>query len=168
MPDGDLIAGRDSGIAGVRRVVGFDDPGIGERWNVFGNGIIQSELSFFHQHHHCRADDGFCHGGYAEEVVRPHRDPGIDIAVTEGFVIDDFAIPDDHHHRAAELSVVDMLFDEGIDPAEPFGGHPVSGRRFGYEYALVCLGLEAGCKKADDENERKESVHTVGFLTEKI
>ncbi len=99
------------GAVGVFAGVDFE---AGEGGDVAGDGVVELPFSFFVEHHHGDAGDGFGHGVDAEE--------GIDFEGAVGLEAGDFTVAGDEGDEAGDLFFVDEALHGGVKAGEAFGG----------------------------------------------
>jgi hypothetical protein len=91
---------------------------IGERGNVFRNGIVELDLAFLEQHHRGHRGDGFGHREQAEDGLVGDRRLAHHILDAEGLVIDRLAVLLDQHDGAGDLAGRNLVLEELADLGE--------------------------------------------------
>src|SRR5882762_7211637 len=85
----------------------------------FGNRIVEKELALLVQHHHGRAGDRLGHRRHAEDGVRLHRLPGVQILKAEPFEVSQLAAPHDRDVNASELLPLDRTLEYLVNALQP-------------------------------------------------
>ena len=140
------------GSVGVFAGVDFE---AGEGGDVAGDGVVELPFSFFVEHHHGDAGDGFGHGVDAEDGI------GFEGAV--GLEAGDFAVAGDEGDEAGDLFFVDEALHGGVEAGEAFGGEAEGfGRGGGEGIGLGPSGRGEGGGGEDGEGDSREGTEGRG------
>ena len=93
----------------------LNDSGLRKSGDIFGDRILQTDLSVFNQLHHANSSNDFTHGHHAIDAVPGHRDLSVEVSIAEMAVHDDVSVLTDDQRCTCDFSLIQPGFDLSDD-----------------------------------------------------